>query len=81
MTLLRDLPDVPGLKRLGPVFWEAFIRACNGVVDQDGAAALCSHESGFVAEATNPKGDATGLIQFMPATARLSSSEKSTPVV
>lgn len=68
---MRDLPDVPGLRRLGPPFWERFARACEGVADADGVAALCSHESGFSASATNPKGGATGLIQFMPATARL----------
>jgi hypothetical protein len=71
VTLRRELPDVPGLRRLGAPFWEAFVSALEGVADADGVAALCSHESGFVASATNPKGKATGLIQFMPATARL----------
>lgn len=71
MTLRRDLPDVPGLRRLGPQFWEAFVRALEGVADADGVAALCSHESGFSAAATNPKGGAVGLIQFMPSTAKL----------
>lgn len=72
--MISDLPNLPGLARHGAHVRRAFVSACESLgFDQDQAdalAGLIEHESGWKAAAVNPTGGATGLIQFMPATAK-----------
>lgn len=64
-----SLPDVPGLRALGPEFHSAFAKVCGELgIDADSIAALISHESGFNPKAKNPTGGAVGIMQWMPAT-------------
>lgn len=56
---------------MAPSFLRAFFDTARSVgVDPDRLAVLASHESRFRPDAVNPETRATGLIQFMPATAR-----------
>ena len=75
MARIDSLPDVPGLARHGEPVRCAFVRAVESLgwnqAQADMLAALIAHESGWRAEAVNPTGGASGLIQFMPATARM----------
>jgi hypothetical protein len=65
------LPDVPGLNEMAPSFLRAFVDAARSVnVDADRLAVLVSHESRFLPSIQNSETRATGLIQFMPSTAR-----------
>ena len=59
------------IERTTPAF-RAELLAIGDRLGTDGnfLAAVMACESGFRAEATNPTGGATGLIQFMPSTAR-----------
>jgi hypothetical protein len=64
-----SLPDVPGLRALGPEFHAAFAKVCGELgIDADSIAALIAHESGFNPKAKNPTGGAVGLMQWMPKT-------------
>ena len=67
--------DLPGLSARESAS-RGFALALSGVgerlgLDPNYLAAVMSLESGFKPDAVNPKGGATGLIQFMPATATL----------
>ena len=67
-----DLPGLSARESAEP----GFVLALSGVgerlgLDPNYLAAVMSLESGFKPDAVNPKGGATGLIQFMPATATL----------
>lgn len=62
--------NVPGLDKTTPEFRSELWRMASRLgLNADYIAAVMSHESGLNPAATNPKGGATGLIQFMPATA------------
>lgn len=71
---IASLPDVPGLAKMPPEFLVGMARLVANLgwtqEHADVIAALMSHESGFRADAVNQYGGATGLIQFMPATAK-----------
>lgn len=62
---------VPGIDTVDAGFLRVlwYIAAKNGW-NVDGIAAVISHESRFDPRAKNPKGTATGLIQFIESTAR-----------
>lgn len=65
------LPAVPGLDEMAPSFLRAFVDQIRPTgLDLDHVAALISHESRFRPDARNAATRATGLIQFMPATAK-----------
>ncbi len=67
MPLLR----VAGIEKTTPGFRAELIRMAKRLeLAVDPIAAVMALESGFNAQAVNPNGGATGLIQFMPATAR-----------
>jgi transglycosylase-like protein with SLT domain len=65
-----DILAVPGLAKQTPEFISrlAALAVRNGW-DPTGIAAVISHESGFHPEARSPNSTATGLIQFIEATA------------
>lgn len=67
------LADVPGLRRLlsiEPGFARALVETARALsLDPSIIAGVMSNESGVRPDAVNPNGGATGLIQFMPATA------------
>lgn len=68
----ESFPDVPGLRAKSPEFLAAFAAVIDRLgLDGDHLAAVISLESGFNAQARNPVSRATGLIQWMPATAPL----------
>ena len=67
MPLLR----VRGIERTTPGFRAEFLRMAKRLgLAPDPIAAVMALESGFDAQAVNPDGGATGLIQFMPPTAK-----------
>ena len=62
----------PGIGRTSRAFRAELVRVGERLdIDPNFIAAVMAAESGFDPKATNPVGGATGLIQFMPATARL----------
>lgn len=66
------LPDVPGMKTTSAFFRAGLIDvAKKGSLDPDALAASISVESMFDPKAENPYSGASGLIQWMPATAAL----------
>lgn len=66
-----SLPDVPGLRDAGPAFHRRFAEVADWLgIDADAIAALISHESRFNATAHNPTGGASGIMQWMPQTAK-----------
>lgn len=67
MTVL----SFPGIGRVSPGFIDALIAMAGRLrMDPNAIAAVMSRESGFQAAIQNPHSHATGLIQFMPSTAR-----------
>lgn len=69
--MIVQMLNVPGLDRMSPEFRSDLWRLATRLgLDAGYIAAVMSHESGFKPNATNPQGGATGLIQFMPATAK-----------
>lgn len=68
---ITQILNYPGLETLGPEFRAELWRVAARLdLNPNYMAAVMSHESGFNPSATNPNGGATGLIQFMPTTAR-----------
>lgn len=71
---ITSLPDVPGLAAMGPEFHQEFAAVCErlnfGQDVCDAIAALISHESRFTPSVKNQTGGASGLMQWMPATAK-----------
>ena len=68
---MTDVAAVPGLEKLSDAELTALGEAATrGRVPVDCLAAVISSESGWDPRARNPSGGATGLIQFMPQTAR-----------
>lgn len=62
---------VRGIERTTPGFRAELLRMAKRLgLAADPIAAVMALESGFDAQIVNPDGGATGLIQFMPATAR-----------
>jgi len=69
--MTATLPDVPGLRKLGGAVHRRVLElAARLELSVDHLCALIAHESGWRATAVNPQTKATGLIQFMPKTAR-----------
>jgi hypothetical protein len=72
--MIETLPALPGLARHGALVRRAFARAVAelgwGEEQADALAAVIEHESGWRAGAVNGASGASGLIQFMPKTAR-----------
>lgn len=69
--MLTTLLGIPGLAATSPAFRAELWRLAERLgLDPSYIAAVMSHESGLNPSATNPNGGATGLIQFMPATAK-----------
>lgn len=70
---MGSLPDMgERLRQLGPTFWRALAGVAQRTgVDLDALCATIQFESGFKAQARNTQSRATGLIQFMPDTAKL----------
>jgi len=67
---MADLPHVRGIEKTTPGFRAALVRMARKLgLSADAIAAVMALESGFNPQAVNPNGGATGLIQFMPATA------------
>lgn len=62
----------PGQKGpLGDGFWERYVEMCNRLgVDPKALSPIMTIESGFNPAAKNPQGNASGLTQFMPSTAK-----------
>ncbi len=68
---MTPLLDVRSLSKTSPGFREELVRMAGRLsLDPSLIAAVMSRESGFNPSARNPHTQATGLIQFMPATAR-----------
>lgn len=68
--MIVQMLNVPGLDKTSPEFRSELWRMAQRLgLNADYIAAVMSHESGVNPAATNPKGGATGLIQFMPSTA------------
>lgn len=66
-----EFPAFRGLSRTTAGFRAELLRAASRMgLDPEPLAAVMALESGFNAQAVNPDGGATGLIQFMPSTAR-----------
>lgn len=71
VQVTASLPDVPGLRAAGPAFHREFAAVCDRLqIDADAIAALISHESAFNGQAFNKLGGASGIMQWMPATAK-----------
>jgi hypothetical protein len=69
--MTATLPDVPGLRKAGNAVHRRVLElAARLGLSVDHVCALIAHESGWRANAENPQTKATGLIQFMPKTAR-----------
>lgn len=68
---MTPLLDVRGLSKTTASFRAELVRLASRLsIDAGFLAAVMSRESGFLPNARNPSTNATGLIQFMPATAR-----------
>ncbi len=68
---MTELFAFAGLEKTTPEFAGAFVRMCASLgIDPNHLAAVIRIESGFNPKARNKDTDASGLIQFMPATAR-----------
>lgn len=68
---MATLPDVPGLAATPPAALRRMLAIAGELgLSADHLAATIAHESGWRPDAVNPYSGATGLIQFMPATAR-----------
>ena len=66
-----SLLATPGIARTSRAFREELVKVGERLaVDPNFIAAVISNESGFNPQTVNPTGGATGLIQFMPATAK-----------
>jgi len=71
MTTLLDLPGLRKRISEEPGFAGAVVNLANSLnFDVNSLLGVMSSESGINPKAVNPTGGATGLIQFMPATAR-----------
>lgn len=71
MQTTTSFARVPGLAGQSPAFLREFARVVDRLqIDGDAIAALLSHESRFDPTAHNPTGDASGLMQWIPSTAR-----------
>lgn len=69
--MIVQMLNVPGLDRMTPDFRSELWRVATRLGLEAGyIAAVMAHESGFNPHAVNPTGGATGLIQFMPQTAK-----------
>lgn len=68
--MIVQMLNVPGLEKMSPEFRSELWRLAARLGLEPGfIAAVIQHESGFNPRAVNPVAGATGLIQFMPATA------------
>lgn len=68
--MITQLLGITGLEKTSPEFRAELWRLASRLgLDPSYIAAVMAHESGLNPAATNPTGGATGLIQFMPATA------------
>lgn len=66
-----SIAAVAGIEKTTPLFRLLLVEMANRLdTNADYIAAVMSVESGFDAQARNPNGGATGLIQFMPSTAK-----------
>ena len=66
-----SIAAVAGIEKTSPVFRSMLVAmAARLDTNADFIAAVMSVESGFNPQARNPNGGATGLIQFMPSTAK-----------
>jgi hypothetical protein len=71
MITLLDLPGLRKRLTAEPAFARAVTELAAGLgLDVNSILGVMSSESGIDPQAVNPTGGATGLIQFMPATAR-----------
>lgn len=71
MTTILDFPGIRQLLSREPAFvWRLKQIATSLSLDYNAMAGVMGLESGFKPEAVNPSGGASGLIQFMPATAK-----------
>jgi peptidoglycan hydrolase-like protein with peptidoglycan-binding domain len=69
--MIVQMLGVPGLEKMSPEFRSELWRVADRLgLDAGYIAAVMAHESGFNPSIINPHGGATGLIQFMPDTAR-----------
>ncbi len=69
--MIVQMLGVPGLEKMSPEFRSELWRLAQRLgLNADYIACVMQHESGLNPAATNPNGGATGLIQFMPATAQ-----------
>lgn len=69
--MITSMLGIPGLEKMSPMFRAELWRLAQRLgLDPALIAAVMKHESGFDPAATNKLAGATGLIQFMPATAR-----------
>lgn len=67
---MTELLAVRGIEKTTPGFRAELVRMARRLgLNADAIAGVMALESGFNPAATNPKGGATGLIQFMPNTA------------
>ena len=68
---MPSLLRVRGIEKTTPGFRAELLRMANRMgLSADAIAGVIALESGFNAQAVNPNGGATGLIQFMPNTAK-----------
>lgn len=66
-----EVASIKGLENKSPEFISELINVGNRLgIDPSFMASVMRSESGFNHQAINPRGGATGLIQFMPATAK-----------
>jgi hypothetical protein len=67
---MTELLAVRGIEKTSPGFRAELVRMARRLgLNADAIAGVMALESGFDPAATNPRGGATGLIQFMPGTA------------
>lgn len=67
----HSVAKIPGLENKSPEFIQELINIGNRLdINPSYIASVMKAESGFNHQAVNPKGGATGLIQFMPRTAK-----------
>ncbi len=70
-SVAPELLDLPGIQTTTPLFRAELVRLGERLsLDPSFIAAVMSLESQFNPQARNPQSKATGLIQFMPETAR-----------
>lgn len=70
--MIVNLLPIPGLLETSEAFKERLVEIASELgLDASALAAVMKLESGFSPSVRNPSGGATGLIQFMPSTAKL----------